>query len=247
MSERCAKSNNCPSKPGCWKDKTLDELAAPIPGTSMRAGMYLWCNGLTDTQRSLIAFLQKNGHGDLRVSAPSYYFPSPVSWPVPICHHYGSNCIDFTANENETLWKAWEFLRRTWPGRTVLGLNSSKYGYTAQRHLHVDGSWTLKEYRHGFETKGSGDYGWILNGSPAYATVLARAKEIYGIKGTYIHPDTVDYTDAKKCTSAGSYALLGGLIGAALGYEPDNYTRTGLYAGGGAAAGYVLGQILCRF
>lgn len=258
MSSRCPSPTSWPKKPGCMKKhgdeyifvKKLGERIT-LNGKPYYPNLSFFCNGLSKDQETVIILLANNGFGDLYVTAPSYSVTNTFLGTVqPVPHHYGTSCIDFGALDKKQLFKAWEFLRREWPGRVLLGLDSAKYGYNVPLHLHVDGSYSEKIFAHGFETKHtyspSLSVQTIWNRQTGFDTVYQRAKEIYGFAGDYVHPSNPDHTGAKEC-SATTMALMGAALGAALGWDDKNHTKTAIYAGGGFAAGYFIKKLLCNF
>ena len=128
-------------------------------------------------------------------------------------------------------------------GVFLLGLNRPNQGLTADIHLHVD--------------LGSPKYvGYELTKKPTFiniqqdksGTYNKLAREIYGIPPDWKPDpgDTLTKPSGDKC-GAVQYAIMGALMGAAVGYEKDHYAKLALYAAGAGAAGWIVGKILCKF
>jgi hypothetical protein len=194
------------------------------------------CINLTAAQKSIIAYLRVNNFDLLRVSAPSW---RPFGGYTN--HHANSNAVDFTADPQNIseLFRAWEFMRRNFPGTVLLGVNDPSHGYTADIHLHISGTWNDGLYRHGFETKKNGN-GIITNNHPDFRKVYAIAAKVYGWLG--------DYQDIKPMgKSEIGYTLIGMSIGAAIGFpkknQSINWARFASYVAAGGSIGYIIDQL----
>lgn len=227
---------------GCVKSKKIKDLYLwqdPITGFAPD------CVDLTEMQKSVISYLRGNGFGELYVSAPSW---ENASWNSTQ-HHAGQNQIDFGCHDRKELYRAWEFMRRHWPGKVLLGLNDPAKGWDADIHLHVEGTWNDNIWAHGFEvtqpdpTTRHPKIFWNLNDKD-FKQHVADAQKIYGWQGIYKDPET-----ANGSASLPIGPVLGGAVGLYIGYarSPDGSVDTKkllLFLIVGAGLGYVFGEKL---
>lgn len=212
---------------GCNKDVLLKDLIIGWPD----------CRNLTNAQQSIIAYLRDNGFDLLRVSAPSW---RPYRGKVD--HHAETNSIDFTADAPNLseLFRAWEFLRRTFPGTVLLGVNEPSKGYTADLHLHVSGTWSERLYRHGFETQKNGQ-GIVTNNDRAFRQVYTVAAQVYGWRGQYQEVKPKSKNDL-------GFTVTGLAVGAGIGFPAQSqvmdWARFAAYVAAGGSIGFIADQFL---
>jgi len=210
----------------------------PLKETSL--GILPSCWDLTEMQKSVIVYLRENGFSDLYVTAPEFRFLNNSPH-----HHYRENNIDF-GGDRTSLFEAWEFMRRKWPGKTILGVTYQEYGWNTPLHLHIGGTWNQNLYAHGFEVKQERDENGyllrtpatIMNNNKSFNEAYWIARKVYGYNGKYIIPISKPDPDNKS-----GMAVAGAFIGYAYGYATLGPKKSFIYAAGGAATGWILDKI----
>lgn len=251
---------------GCSRSKTIGEIAQSYD---------LWCFELTREQGNTVRTLAKFFPG-LTVSAPSYRICQPLSTETDCNdqpHHLGTTAVDFSSNHKSEILKAFLTLSPVWGGGLGIGLwQSGKY--SAQLHLHVDGRMGDGRYNRWIETQLSADKKMLASVIPAdeivyqrlpdlkiikrekkpgiWKKTLADAASIYGYTGGADQAiiEQIKGSDRKPAITADSLPLVGGVLGAALGYQREgghtgnrDWLKLGLYTGAGIAIGTFIREL----
>ena len=248
---------------GCYRGKPLNEVVKDYN---------LNCFNLTKEQGDIVRTVGKFFPG-LTISAPSYWPEGGSIKDQP--HHKGTNKVDFSAPPEKTsdLLRAFLTLSQVWGGGLGIALNKPGQ-YTAKIHLHVDGRMGDGRYNRWIETQLSADKKMLASVIPAdeivyqrlpdlkvikrekkpgiWKKTLADAAAIYGYTGGADQAiiQQIKGSDRKPAITADSLPLVGGVLGAALGYQREgghtgdrDWLKLGLYTGAGIAIGTFIREL----